>query len=172
MKYLRLILRWRCELRQVCCRNRQNIVWVIQQVRNNICMSSFGSFNEHCWTILNWDIGNKSEDEFCSTARKMWISPFKIALINHVVALVHAVPTINKHFQVNTLSRWVGSAPWARRSSTTAKWPPAHARDTTVLSLLAVALLTLAPVKRKKIWKLNTRTCLLKYQQILEYFLE
>lgn len=69
MPYLRLILRWRCELGQVCCRNWQNIVWVIQQVGNNICVSSLGSFNEHCWAILKRDFRNKKpEDEFCSSA--------------------------------------------------------------------------------------------------------
>lgn len=76
MPYLRLILRWRCELGQVCCRNRQNIVWVIQQVRNNICVSSLGSFNEHCWAILKWDFGKKKpEDEFFSPGV---VSPHKI----------------------------------------------------------------------------------------------
>lgn len=49
-----------------------------------------------------------------------------------------------------TLSLCVGSAPCASSSSTTARCPPAQARDTTVWSLLAVALFTLAPGQEKK----------------------
>lgn len=48
-------------------------------------------------------------------------------------------------YELHTFKRWVGSAPWAKSSSTTARWPPAQARDNTVWSLLAVVLFTFAP---------------------------
>jgi len=43
-----------------------------------------------------------------------------------------------------TFSLWKGSADWAKRSSTTAKWPPAHAKESGVWSLFVVCLLTSA----------------------------
>lgn len=44
----------------------------------------------------------------------------------------------------HTFSLWKGSADWANKSSTTAKWPPAHAKESGVWSLLVVCLLTSA----------------------------
>lgn len=46
-----------------------------------------------------------------------------------------------------TFSLWAGSAPWARRSSTTARCPPAQARDRTVWSFVEVARFTSAPTQ-------------------------
>lgn len=43
-----------------------------------------------------------------------------------------------------TFNLWKGSADWANRSSTTAKWPKAHAKESGVWSLLVVCLLTSA----------------------------
>lgn len=55
----------------------------------------------------------------------------------------------NEAAEGQTLSLWVGSAPWASSNSTTAKWPPAQASDSTVWSLFAVVLFTFAPAQTK-----------------------
>lgn len=69
-------------------------------------------------------------------------------------------------FELHTFKRWVGSAPWAKSSSTTARWPPAQARDSTVWSLLAVVLFTFAP-KTDKAWKIMLiECCFLNYGKL------
>ena len=73
---------------------------------------------------------------------------------------------INCHISITlpTLSLWAGSAPWANRSSTTAKCPPAQARDSTVWSLVVVVRFTSAPTTKILHFKYplnNKKNCIL-----------
>ncbi len=52
----------------------------------------------------------------------------------------------SRHVVDLTFSLWAGSPPWVRRSSTTARCPPAQARDNTVWSLVEVLRFTSAPL--------------------------
>lgn len=88
-------------------------------------MSTFGSFNDHCGAIL---------------LKKLIVSQKNCKIIQSELntCMIH---------KFLTFSLWAGSAPWARRSSTTARCPPAQARDRTVWSFVEVARFTSAPTQ-------------------------
>ena len=57
-----------------------------------------------------------------------------------------------------TLRRWLGSEPCFSRRAVTSRWPPAHANERTVESLLFVDRLTSAPMMNK-IDKMKAKCC-------------
>lgn len=131
--YLRGILRGGSELGEVGGWDRQDVVGVVQQVGNHIGVATLSSFYQHGWTILQ----SENTDDVLLVHKYM--DEHKCSNYSY----------LDPECVCFTLSLCVGSAPCASSSSTTARCPPAQARDTTVWSLLAVALFTLAPGQEK-----------------------